>query len=160
MRKQVDELSSADFEAHPCWEYASDEEGRKGQDQCTVRPFEQSRLLGETGQVMVQAVFFFPNGRIRLGMITLNAGDDPSGHQPVIFFKKAKRLYFYNGSSQPTKAEVRNFVRSLEKVCPSPFPIRYVSSVQASNGRPLGFGELRGMYWLADWKTNALRSAA
>ena len=159
IRKQVDELRAEDFEAYPCWEYASDEEGRKGQDECTVRPFDPSRLETETGQAMVQAVFFFPNGRIRLGMMTLNAGDDPSGHQPVMFLGK-KTLHFYNGSFEPSKADVRSFRKAVEQVCPSPFPIRFVSSLLNSEGRPLGYGELHGLYWLANWRTNELRAAA
>lgn len=121
IRKQVGELRAEDFEAYPCWGYASDEEGSNGQDESTVRPLDPSQLESETGQFMVQAVFFFPNGQVRLGMITLNAGDDPSGHQPIMFLGK-KSLHFYNGSSEPS-------------------------------------GELRGLYWLVNWRTNELRAA-
>ncbi|GLS95305.1 hypothetical protein GCM10007918_25970 [Piscinibacter gummiphilus] len=160
-RKQVQDLHAADLDASPCWEYASDEEGRKGQDECTVRPLDLPSLPTTRHQVMVQAVFFFPNGRVRMGMITLIAGDDPSGHQPVLFVGKKGRehLSFYNGSFEPRKSEVRAFARGLEKVCRSPFPIRYVSTVQAADGRPLGYGELSGLYWLANWRTNELRCA-
>jgi hypothetical protein len=38
IRKQVDELKAADFEAAACWEYAVDEEGNEEQDESTVRP--------------------------------------------------------------------------------------------------------------------------
>jgi hypothetical protein len=158
IRKQVDELRAEDFDAHPCWEYASDEEGRQGQDECTVRPCDVSRL-SETRQVIVQAVFFFPNGRLRLGQVTLNAGEDPSGYQPVLFLGK-KKLYFYSGASKPGKAEVRAFRRVLEKICPVPLPIRFVSSLLSSEGRPLAYGELSGLYWLANWRTHELLAAA
>jgi hypothetical protein len=159
IRKQVDELCAEDFEAFSGWEYASDEEGRNGLDECTVRPLDPSRLKVEAGQVMIQAVFFFPNGRVRLGMMTLNAGDDPSGHQPVMFLGK-KHLHFYSGASEPSKTEVRSFRKAVEQVCPSPFPIRFVSSVLDVDGRPIAYGELRGLYWLANWRTNELRVAA
>ncbi len=159
VRKQVEEIRADDFEAHPCWEYASDEEDRKGQNECTVRPLDLARLQSETGQVIVQAVFFFPNGRIRLGAVTLNAGSDPSAHQPMMFVGK-KVVHFYNGSFEPKKTEVKAFLRQLEEVCPKPFPIRYVSSLQTPEGRPLAFGELNGLYWLANWRTNELRTAA
>lgn len=159
IRKQVDELRTADFEAYSCWEYASDEEGRKGQDECTVRPLDQSLVQSDGTQVFVQAVFFFPGGRVRLGMVTLNAGDDPSGHQPVVFLGK-DTLHFYNGASQPSKKDVRAFRKELEKASSTPFPIRYVSSLQTPEGRPLAYGELHGLYWLANWRTNELRAAA
>ena len=159
VRKQVDELRATDFEEYPCWEYASDEEGRNGQDECTVRPLALPLTQAEGIQVFVQAVFFFPGGRVRLGMVTLNAGDDPSGHQPVVFLGK-EALYFYNGSSEPSKAEVRAFRRALEEISPMPFPVRYVSSLQTQEGRPLAYGELRGLYWLANWRTNELHTAA
>jgi hypothetical protein len=159
IRKQVHELRAADLEAHPCWEYASDEEGHKGQDECTVRPLDPALVQSESGQVFVQTVFFFPNGRVRLGVVTLNAGESPSGHQPVLFLEK-ENLHFYNGSFEPSKREVRGFLSTLERISPAPFPIRYVSSLQTPEGRPLAYGELRGLYWLADWRTHELRTAA
>lgn len=154
-RKQVDELRAADFDAYPCWEYATHEEGRKGQDECTVRPVVDG--LPPAGQALVQAVFFFPGGQVRQGMVTLNAGDDPSGHQPVLFLGKGL-LHFYNGSFEPGRAELRRFVRKLEEISPQPFPVRYVSSLLTAEGRPLAFGELSGLYWLVDWRTGELRA--
>jgi hypothetical protein len=59
-------------------EYASDEEDRKGQDDGTVRPPDPAGSI-QNGQVIVQAVFFFANSRLRLGAVTLHAGSDPSG---------------------------------------------------------------------------------
>lgn len=159
IRKQVDELRTEDFEAYSCWEYAADEEGRKGQDECTVRPLDPSLVQSNSTQTFVQAVFFFPGGRVRLGMVTLNAGGDPSGHQPAVFLGK-DTLCFFNGSSEPGKKEVRAFRKALEKVSSTLFPIRYVSSLQTPEGRPLAYGELHGLYWLANWRTNELRAAA
>src|SRR5213593_1421112 len=39
IRKQVGELTAADLQRHPVWEFALDEEGEPGQDEETVRPF-------------------------------------------------------------------------------------------------------------------------
>lgn len=139
--------------------YALDEEGDDGQDECTVRPLDVGALPSEEGQVIVQAVFFFSNGRIRPGCVTLNSGDDPSGHQPVVFLDKKRVLHFYNGALKPVKAEVRAFRKALGKVCDSPGTIRYVSTVLTTEGRPLAFGELNGLYWMADWRTQELRIA-
>lgn len=159
VRKQVHQLDASDFEAHPCWEYASDEEGRANQDGCTVRPLPLGELAGATQQVFVQAAFFFPNGRIRLGAVTLNAGADPSGHQPVLFLAEGQRP-FYEGAMQPKPTAVKRFIAALKRVSQPPLPVRYVSSLCGSNGAPLAAGSLEGLYWLADWRTGELHSAA
>ena len=159
IRKQVDELCAADFEAHACWEYASDEEDRHGQDECTVRPFPLEELAGATHQVFVQAAFFFENGRIRLGVVTLNAGDDPSGHQPALFVPGGP-ITFYEGATQPDPSKVKRFVASLKKISPTPFPVRYVSALRDSGGQPFAAGTLEGLYWLADRQTGELRVEA
>jgi hypothetical protein len=157
MRKQVHELQAADFEAHACWEYATDEEGRDDQDECTVRPFPLEQLAGATHQVFVQAAFFFPNGRIRLGVVTLNAGADPSGHQPALFAPDGL-MTFYEGAAQPEQFMVRRFVESLEKISPTPLPVNYVSALSESDGQPLAAGTLDGLYWLVNWETGEVRA--
>lgn len=159
IRKQVHQLNASDFEAYPCWEYASDEEGRANQDECTVRPLPLEELAGATQQVLVQAAFFFPNGRVRLGAVTLNAGADPSGHQPVLFLPQGS-LTFYEGSIQPKPSAVRRFVSALKGVSRTPLPVRYVSALCGSNGTPLAMGSLDGLYWLADWRTGELHALA
>lgn len=159
IRKPVHELSAADFEDHSCWVYASDEEGTPGQDESIVRPLGLDDLASETGQVFVQAAFMFPNGRIRTGFVTLNAGDDPSGHQPVMFIAD-ETVLFYNGTSKPKPAELKSFLRPLRKVCSEPFPIAYITALQSPLGNPLASGRLDGFYWLADWRTGELCTAA
>lgn len=159
IRKQVHELSAADFEAHPCWEYASDEEGSDGQDECTVRPLPLGELDSATQQVFVQAAFLFPNGRIRLGMVTLNAGADISGQQPVLFLPEGP-LTFYEGGAQPKPSAVKRFISALKRVSPTPLPVRYVSALFGSNGVPLVAGSLDGLYWLANWRTGELHAVA
>jgi hypothetical protein len=159
IRKQVHELDASDFEAHACWEYATDEEGNDDQDECCVRPLPLGQLAGATQQVFVQAVFLFPNGRIRTGMVTLNAGDDPSGHQPVLFLPEGP-LMFYEGATQPKPSAVKRFVSALKRVSPAPLPVRYVSALVASNGAPVAAGSLEGLYWLANWRTGELRAVA
>lgn len=158
--KSIDKLRAKDFDAHPCWEYALDEEDADGKDECTVRPLDVGARPSREDQTIVQAVFFFSNGRIRPGCVTLNAGGDPSGHQPVVFLGKRKALHFYNGAIEPGKADIRVFRKALAKVCDAPGPIRYVSTVLTPEGRPLAFGELSGLYWMADWRTQELRSTS
>lgn len=155
IRKPLHGLSVADFEVHPCWEYASDEEGQE--DECTVRPLALSELSDTTHQVFVQAAFFFPNGRVRLGMVTLNAGDDPSGHQPALFAPDGL-FTFYQGAMEPRRSEVKRFVAVIKKISPIPFPVRYISALYGRTGEPLAAGPLKGLYWLVNWQTGELRA--
>ena len=157
VRKQVHELDGGDFEAFPCWEYASDEEEAEDSDECTVRPLPLADLADATQQVFVAAAFFFPNGRVRPGIVTLNAGEDPSGHQPVLFLPSGP-VAFYEGSARPKLAAVKRFVAVLRRISPTPFPVRYISALHGANGRPLATGSLEGLYWLADWRTGELRA--
>jgi len=159
VRKQVHELTPHDFDAFAQWVYASDEEGDPGQDECTVRPLMHGEAASPAEQVIVQAVFFFPNGRVRFGMVTLNAGDDPSGHQPSLYTATGL-VNFYCGAMEPGPKEIGLFTKTLRSVAAEPYPVRYVSSLSGPNGHPLAFGELRGMYWLANWRTGELRVAA
>lgn len=159
IRKQLNKLSVADFEAHACWEYASDEEGQESEDECTVRPLALSELANATHQVFVQAAFFFPNGRVRLGLVTLNAGDEPSGHQPALFGTDGL-FAFYRGAIEPKRSEVKRFVAAIKKISPCPFPVRYVSALFGSTGEPLATGTLDGLYWLVNWQTGELRAEA
>jgi hypothetical protein len=155
----VHELSVPDFEAFPCWEYASDEEGREGQDESTVRPMTLAQLARATQQVLVSAAFFFPNGRTRLGMVTLNAGADPSGHQPALFLASGP-LMFYVGATQPKSSAIKRFVGALRQISPTPLPVRYISALSRSNGKPYASGSLEGLYWLVNWRTGELRAEA
>jgi hypothetical protein len=139
--------------------YAGEEEGKRGEDECTVRPLKLEDLDSETGPVIVQAAFMFPNGRLRPGAVTLNAGEDPSGHQPVVFLESGPVL-FYNGAFEPKTSDIKAFLRPLGKVCPQPFPIAYVTTLHSKAGAPLASGQLHGLYWLANWRTGRLRTAA
>jgi hypothetical protein len=49
VRKQVYDLTLADFDVAPVWEFASDEEGVAGQDEATVRPYEVSFPIDAAG---------------------------------------------------------------------------------------------------------------
>ena len=145
VRKQLQELRSEDFESFNRWEYASDEEGDDDQDECTLRPVASTDNPFERRQTFVQAVFFFPNGRIRLGMVTIGSGEGPAEHQPILF-SKDEQIAFYAGTIKPNKKELAHFSKALQAVCEIPFPIRYVSSLADPLGRPLAYGELLGLY--------------
>jgi hypothetical protein len=156
VRKQVDQLTAQDFELSPCWEYVSDEEDKHGQDECTVRPMALEALPSCTHEVFVLAMFVFPNGRARLGFVTLNAGSDIASHQPALF-TSGGHLNFFSGAIEPTKSDIANLRQTLTQVSSEPLPIRYSTVLQSESGAPFAGGILNGLYWLANWRTGELR---
>ncbi len=146
IRKQCFELQLSDLERFPSWEFALDEEGRDGQDEATVRPVELRRgRETEAGPCIVLAVFEFPNGRVRLGQLTIGAGDDVGGAQPSLFTDRGQ-LSFYDGAGPIPKRELRRRLRVLRTIAKNPFPIHVHSSLRDKRGSPLFSGVLKGFY--------------
>jgi hypothetical protein len=76
IRKQVYKLTVDDLREHPVWEFALDEEGEKGQDEATVRPFVSSGSVDpRAGMFVVRARFTLADGTPHVGYLT--PGDDP-----------------------------------------------------------------------------------
>jgi len=71
IRKQVYELTVQDFDQHPVWIFALDEEGEEGQDEATVRPRPATRPVDPTeGMMVVKARFTLADGTSMTGYIT------------------------------------------------------------------------------------------
>ena len=86
IRMQCCDLTAQDFERFPIWEFALDEEGQPGQDEATVRPASVRRGANiAAGQFLVLGIFSFPNGRVRLGVLTAGGGSDVGATQPLYF---------------------------------------------------------------------------
>ncbi len=156
IRKQVGQLTASDFDQYPRWIYASGEESDDDQDECTVRPLGPNESVANDEPVHVQAVFFFPNGRVRFGAVTLQAGDTLAGHQPRLW-SDGGSVGFFNGALKPSRAEAARFHQALKAIAPEPFPLRYVSALSEPDGRPLAYGELNGLHWLSDWRTGEMK---
>ena len=159
IRKSVSDLNLADFVQHPYWEYASDEEGIPGQDESTVRPISLSRAVVETAQIFAQAAFVFPNGCMRAGVVTLNAGDDVAGHQPALFVPSGS-FNFYYGALRPSSSTVRRAIAQLRKISAPQFPISYASVARGPDNLPRARGLLTGLYWLSDIRNMELSIVA
>ena len=62
MRKQVYDLTTADLNASPAWEFALDEETVPGQDEATVRPYEiGNQPVPAGGMFVVRSTFTLAN---------------------------------------------------------------------------------------------------
>ena len=101
-------------------------------------------------------MFIFPNGTARLGVVTLNAGADVSGHQPTVFADE-ERIHFYFGAIKPPRSSLKE---AKSKLGAHPFPMRYHSVPQSPSGTPLALGVVEGLYWLADWQSGEIRVVA
>jgi hypothetical protein len=146
IRKQCYELTAEDFERFPCWEFALDEEGRAGQDEATVRPIKlRGSVNAMGGPLLVLGVFSFPNGRIRLGQLTIGSGFDIKDTQPALFLGD-RLLGFYLGALRPSKAESKAEIRELRAICDDSFPIYYSTALRDKRGQPLASGVLKGFY--------------
>src|SRR5687768_12323434 len=78
-RKQVYDLSVADLDQHPVWEFALDEEGEEGQDEATVRPYDASGEVDPSqGMFIVRARFALADGTRASGYMTPPVEGDSS----------------------------------------------------------------------------------
>lgn len=146
VRKQCFDLTAQDFELFPIWEFALDEEGRPGQDEATVRPaFIPRGANVAAGQFLVLGVFSLPNGRVRLGVLTIGGGPEVNSTQPSLFLPD-RLLNFYLGALPPPIAELKRDSRILATVCDKPFPIHYCSALRDRSGSPIVEGVLEGFY--------------
>jgi hypothetical protein len=109
VRKQVYDLTLADFDVSPVWEFASDEEGVAGQDEATVRPYEVSFPVDAAGHggLVVRAVFTLADGTNLRGYFSPQPVSlrKPGLVQPVIICD-AGQVNFWNGIRRPTQNQM------------------------------------------------------
>lgn len=104
IRKQVYELASTDFEEHPIWEFASDEEGEEDQDEATVRPWEGGEPLDPAdGMFVVRANFVLADGTSIAGYVTPPVQGDASigTIQPILLTPRGQ-VALWCGAIAPT----------------------------------------------------------
>src|SRR5437773_1340523 len=98
IRKQVYELTVQDLREHPVWEFALDEEDKRGQDEATVRPFISSGSVDPgAGTFIVRARFTLADGTPFVGYLTPR--DDPNDLgtiQPQIVTERGQ-VWFWMG---------------------------------------------------------------
>src|ERR1700735_3746644 len=84
IRRQVYELTLADLERFPVWEFALDEEGEEGQDEATVRPYAASGALdAAAGMFIVRAKLTLSDGVVQGLCYTVGPGRDWPRHLPA-----------------------------------------------------------------------------
>jgi len=137
VRKQVYELTPDDLTNFPVWEFCLDEEGVEGQDEATVRPYDKpGKVDPAAGMFAVIAQFTLADNTELTGYLTppVEADREDVGIiQPIIVTKKGQ-LMFWNGLLKPTRANLDENYRLLDKSALEVFPVRYRSAVEIEGG--------------------------
>ena len=156
-RKQVDQLTAADFGESPVWEFASDEEGHAGQDECTVRPSSQREPVNASaGMFVVAATFTLADGSSAVGYVSppYDSDDDLGAIQPVIV-TDGGQIMFWWGILEPTHDWIDSAYRLLGRTASDVFPIRFLSDLDSTDG-PIS-GVIPGFMQMGDHGINAIR---
>ena len=140
IRKQVYDLKLEDFEQHPIWEFALDEEGEEGQDEATVRPYSYGGPADPgDGTLVVKARFILADGTTMYGFLTPPLGEF-SGLgtiQPQIITPEGP-VSFWFGVLKPTKKDLARCYQRLGREAESIFPLRFQSEVEVVGGPVTG----------------------
>jgi hypothetical protein len=158
-RKQVSDLTDADFSLSAVWEFALDEEGEEGQDEATVRPYAVSGALDPTtGMFVVRARFALADGTVMRGYLTPPVqGDSTLATVQPIIVTPAGQVIFWCGMIVPTAQQIsESYLRLRKSSASEVFPIRFESAVQLRDTQIRG--EIPGFMILEDFKTMRTRT--
>ncbi len=140
IRKQVYDLTPQDLTRFPVWVFALDEEGEPGQDEATVRPWEEPLPFdpGE-GLNVVRVDFWLADETHAIGYISAQVPDFSgiSYIQPTIV-TPGGQVGFWCGVMKPDAERLRDAYALLEKDKAQVFPVRYESAVELTTGKVMG----------------------
>ena len=141
IRKQVYDLTIEDFEQHPIWEFALDEEGEEGQDEATVRPYSlPGPADASEGMAVVKASFILADGTQMFGFLTPPTTLDAGGLgtiQPQIITPQGQVSFWY-GVLEPTQEHLKKSYERLGRDAKEVFPVRFKSEVEVVGGPVTG----------------------
>lgn len=140
IRKQVYELTSADLDEYPIWEFALDEEREEGQDEATVRPWEGSAPLDPSdGMFVVRANFVLADRTRFVGYLTPSPprGTSIGTIQPIVVTEHGQ-VMFWCGAMAPTAERLRGAYAKLRREGSAVFPCEYFADVALLGGAITG----------------------
>lgn len=127
IRKQVYELTEKDLAEYRVWEFASDEEYQNDQDEATVKPIEQQNYIDFNGGIfIVKAIFSLNDGTTLTGYVTPDKESDIGTMQPTIVTKDGQIVFWY-GMNRPTKEELEESYKQLNRSAKEIFPVTFRS---------------------------------
>lgn len=122
IRKQIYDLTLADLNDFPIWEFCHDEEGEENQDECTVRPFKAGQCNLES-MFICHAVFTLANGKRFEGFVS--PAEDLSEAQPTIYVSDSEGVSFWFGGIKPEKDKIEKSFHLLGGRDSDIFPIEW-----------------------------------
>ena len=157
-RKQVYELTLDDLSRFPVWEFRLDENGPKGQDEATVRPFTPSGPLDAADRMfVVRALFTLADGSTMRGYFTPPVrGHDTLGTLQPIIVTAAGQVRFWCGTAAPDSKRLARCYQVLGKDAQRIFPLRFESEVELLGGPARG--SVPGFVVLEDFQTQKTRT--
>jgi hypothetical protein len=140
IRKQVYELTAADFNAYPVWEFALDEEDVDGQDEATVRPWRGAEPIDAADAMfVVRAAIQLADGTRLPGYLTPGVqGDMEIGTIQPTILADAGQIRFWFGIRAPGADTIAKAYAALGRSAGDVFPCRYTSHVALVAGPVAG----------------------
>jgi hypothetical protein len=144
VRKQVYELTLADLERFPVWEFALDEEGEPGQDEATVKPRPDlaSGVEPDEGLFVVRAAFTAADGASFDGFVTPDSEGGLGSIQPSVV-TSGGHVRFWFGIAEPEPEEIEKSYKALGGQRDGLFPLSFRTAVPVAGapmeGTVLGF---------------------
>ena len=158
IRKSVADLSLADLEQFPAWEFALDEEGEEGQDESTVKPHQLDRELDPAdGMFAICAEFHFADGTSARGYLyPPAAGESDLGSIQPVVVTPSGQVQFWCGIIAPSPEQKAAWYALLGGRKPQQvFPATFRSLVPLATG-PVS-GSIPGFVVLTDMASGHTR---
>jgi hypothetical protein len=132
--KDIADLSLADFQRCPIWEYALDAEGDPRLDECTVRPRPDVSVCEpgtvDAGNTFALTKFVAANGAVFFGSVMLSDEASISALQPTILIGKRRVCFAIPPCEYDPTAEIARCYRRLRMAPGQLFPISVTPMVQ------------------------------
>ena len=147
--KQIDDLSSADFERHPVWIACHTEDFAEPwfneTDEETFRPWTGVLPVGPSdGMLLVRATFELHDGSRHDGFLTLASKEGDLGTLQPHLFVSGKSFGFWGGMAGVRANERTAFYGALGKAQEAIFPIRFSTDPDLATG--VAAGQIDGFY--------------
>ena len=151
IRKQLYNLTIKDLQRHPIWVFCRDEECESGQDEATLKPWEQEPPFDPArGPGIVRCDFWLADGTHAVGYLTADVPQYPgiSHLQPTIVTRRTQ-VSFWFGIAKPDAERLREDYQFLGKDRSQVFPVQYQSAVEISTG-PIS-GVIEGFHYFVSF---------
>lgn len=149
IRKSVNDLTPADLEQFPVWQFALDEEGEEDQDETTVKPISFADAEWD-GSTLIKIDFTLADGRRFVGHATpliTAAGAFAFEHPEII--TETDQVSFWYGASKPSMEELARCYRILGSDAEGAFPITFSPALGMAAGHDANTVE--GFSYLIDY---------